>query len=138
MDATGLAEDDYSADIILATNDPANPTLTIPVSMTVTTWVGVDGDVPLNTIFFGAVPNPFSPATSLHFSLPRETHVDLRIYDVAGRLVRTLVSGSRPAGSNEVRWNGKDNGGQDIASGTYFARLIVDEEVEIKSLTLMR
>lgn len=138
MDATGLAEDDYWADIVLATNDPANPTLTIPVSMTVTTWVGVDGDVPLTTIFFGAVPNPFSPTTSLHFSLPRETDVDLRIYDVAGRLVRTLVSGSRPAGSNEVHWNGKDNAGQDIASGTYFARLIVDDEVEIKSLTLMR
>ena len=138
LDATGLAEDDYWADIVLATNDPANPTLTIPVSMTVTTWVGVDGDIPLATVFFGAVPNPFNPMTNLHFSLPRETRVDLKIYDVAGRLVRTLISGSRPAGLNEVRWNGKDDAGQEIASGTYFARLIVDEDVEIKSLTLVR
>jgi len=89
-------------------------------------------------VFFGAVPNPFNPATSLHFSLPRESHVDLEVYDVAGRLVRTLVSESRPAGPNEVHWNGKDNAGHDIASGTYFARLVVDEQVEIKSLTLVR
>ena len=138
LDATGLAEDDYTADINITTNDPANPTITIPVSMTVTTWVGVDGDLPLATVFFGAVPNPFNPSTSLHFSLPRESHVDLKIYDVAGRLVREVVSGSRPAGRNEVRWDGKDSAGQEIASGTYFARLIVDEQIEIKSLTLVR
>ena len=138
LDATGLAEDGYTADIIVATNDPANPTITIPVSMTVTTWVGVDEELPLATVFFGAVPNPFNPTTSLHFSLPRESHVDLKIYDVAGRLVREVVSGSRPAGPNEVRWDGKDSAGQEIASGTYFARLIVDEQIEIKSLTLVR
>ncbi|MCD4690850.1 S8 family serine peptidase [bacterium] len=138
LDATGLAEDDYTADIVLTTNDPAHPTITIPVSMTVTTWVGVEDDVPLTTIFFGAVPNPFNPMTSLHFSIPRESRVDLKIYDVAGRLVREVVSGSRPAGPNEVRWDGRDSAGQEIASGTYFARLIVDEQVEIKSLTLVR
>ncbi len=138
FDATGLAEDDYTADILIATNDPAHPTITVPVSMTVTTWVGVDDEVPLTMVFFGAVPNPFNPTTSLHFSLPRESRVDLNIYDVSGRLVRTLVSGSRAAGPNEVRWDGKDNAGQEIASGTYFARMVVDEQIEIKSLTLVR
>jgi len=138
MDATGLVEGEYDADVVIETNDPAHQTMTIPVSMTVTTWVGVDEDLPLATVFFGAVPNPFNPTTSLHFSLPRESRVDLNIYDVAGRLVRSLISGSRPAGLNEVRWDGKDSSGQEIASGTYFARLIVDEQVEIKSLTLVR
>jgi len=137
FDATGLAEDDYAADINITTNDPANPTITIPVTMTVTTWVGVD-DMPVETVFFGAVPNPFSPATSLHFSLPRPGHVDLNVYDVSGRLVRTLVSGTQSAGPNQVHWDGRDNNGEEIASGTYFARLIVDEQVEIKSLTLVR
>ena len=49
------------------------------------------------------MPNPFGPETSLHFSLPRDGRVDLRIYDVAGRLVRKLASGSRPAGENARR-----------------------------------
>jgi flagellar hook assembly protein FlgD len=89
-------------------------------------------------VFFGAVPNPFNPLTSLHFDLPRDSHVDLKLYDVAGHLVRSLVSGSRPAGANKVRWNGTDNAGHAVASGTYFARLVVDGQVEIKSLTLVR
>ena len=75
---------------------------------------------------------------NVHFNLPRDCHVDLKIYDIAGRLVRSLVSGSRPAGSNKVRWNGMDNADRAAASGTYFARLIVDDQVEIKSLTLVR
>jgi hypothetical protein len=99
---------------------------------------GVGDELTRAAIFFGAVPNPFNPMTSLHFSLPRDSHVDLKIYDVVGHLVRTLVSGSRPAGDNKVRWNGTDNSDRAVASGTYFARLIVEDEVEIKSLTLVR
>jgi len=99
---------------------------------------GVGEELPLAAIFFGAVPNPFNPMTSLHFSLPRDSHVDLKIYDVAGHLVRTLASGSRPGGANKVRWNGRDDSDRAVASGTYFARLLVDGQVEIKTLTLVR
>ena len=99
---------------------------------------GVGDELPRAVVFFGAVPNPFNPMTSLHFSLPNDSHVDLKIYDVAGRLVRTLASGPRPAGANRVRWNGTDDANHAVASGTYFARLVVEGEVEIKSLTLVR
>ena len=138
MDATYLEEGVYYADVSFATNDPDNLVVVVPVTMTVTPLTGIDDELPLAAVFFGAVPNPFNPSTSLHFSLPRDSDVDLKIYDVAGHLVRSLVSGSRPAGANSVRWNGTHDGGHAVASGTYFARLVVDGQVEIKSLTLVR
>lgn len=138
MDATNLLEGVYYADVIIASNDPDSPAVTVPVTLTVTSGTGVGGEVADGAVFFGAVPNPFNPATALHFSLPDESRVDLRIYDVAGRLVRSLVSGPRPAGPNKVVWDGTDDSGRAVASGTYFARLVVDKQAEIRSLTLVK
>jgi subtilisin family serine protease len=138
MDATELDPGEYQAELLLASNDPGNPVLVIPVALTVSSTAGVAEQQPRTLSFFGAVPNPFNPSTGLRFDLPADGNVELRIYDVAGRLVRSLLSGSRPAGANAVHWNGKDDAGRAVASGTYFARLIVDGQVEIKSLTLVR
>ncbi len=138
MNAANLDEGVYYADLSVTTNDPANPVVLVPVTLTVTTGTGIDDELPRAAVFFGAVPNPFNPMTSLHFDLPRDSRVELKVYDVAGHLVRSLISGSRPAGANKVRWNGTDDGGHAVASGTYFARLVVDGQVEIKSLTLVR
>ena len=55
----------------------------------------------------------------IDFSLPAAQTVSLRIYDERGRLVRTLVDGLAPEGDNHVRWDGKDNGGRNVASGVY-------------------
>jgi hypothetical protein len=138
LDATDLLEGLYYADVTIATNDLDNPEIVVPVTLTVTPQTGVEDVQAGSTVFFGAVPNPFSPETTLRFHLPREGQVDLRVYDVAGRLVRTLAEGPRPAGANEVRWNGKDDAGHAVASGTYFARMVFGDKVEIKSLTLVR
>ena len=138
MNATNLEEGVYYADLSFATNDPDNSVVVVPVTLTVTPVTGIGDELPRAAVFFGAVPNPFNPMTSLHFDLPRDSRVELKVYDVAGHLVRSLVSGSRPAGANNVRWNGTDNAGHAVASGTYFARLVVDGQVEIKSLTLVR
>ena len=138
MDATELEPGEYHADLSLATNDPGHPVLVIPVTLVVSSTAGVDGGLPRAVVFFGAVPNPFNPATSMQFNLSRDGRVDLKVYDVAGRLVRSLVSGSRSAGANTVNWDGKDDRGRAVASGTYFARLVVDGQAEIKSLTLVR
>ncbi len=138
MDATNLTEGVYYANVSFATNDPSNPVVVVPVTLTVGPLTGIGDEQARGVVFFGAVPNPFNPMTSLHFNLPSDSHVDLKIYDVAGRLVRTLASGPRPAGANRVRWNGTDDANHAVASGTYFARLVVEDEVEIKSLTLVR
>jgi len=69
-------------------------------------------------------PNPFGSATTIRFSLPAPGRVDLRVYDVAGRLVRTLLNGEpRESGFQQVRWDGTDAAGARVASGVYFYRV---------------
>ena len=84
------------------------------------------------------MPNPFNPQTTLRFTLPVEGFANLRLYDVRGRLVRTLVQGVRPGGLNEVLWNGRDQNGRASASGTYYARLEFQNWTSVKSLVLVR
>ena len=68
-------------------------------------------------------PNPFNPMTNIEFSLPRPGMVSLQVYDLTGRLMRTLVSGtSYDAGTHTVPWNGTDKDGRTVASGVYFYR----------------
>ena len=83
-------------------------------------------------------PNPFVRGTSISFSLPAATDVKLRIYDVQGRLVRTLVQGSQPAGRHVVAWDGADESGQSVASGMYFYRLAADDRQAQRKLLLLR
>lgn len=71
------------------------------------------------------VPNPLNGSTSISFELPEAGPVRLRVYDTAGRLVRTLVNDSRAAGSHTVAWDGRDDRGRDTASGIYFYELDV-------------
>ena len=62
-------------------------------------------------------PNPVQSATTITYNLPRGEHVTLEVYDMAGRRVRTLVSGHQAAGSHDVVWDGRDASGQRMASG---------------------
>lgn len=68
-------------------------------------------------------PNPFNPSTTLRFELARAGRASLRIYDLAGRRLRTLVDGVFAAGPQAVSWDGRDAAGRPLAAGVYFARL---------------
>jgi len=82
-------------------------------------------------------PNPFNPTTNIGFSLPHQASVSLNVYDVHGRLVRTLVSGEQYApGKYSLRWDGTSNGGQRVASGVYFARMQAGTYVATKKMVL--
>ncbi len=70
-----------------------------------------------------AEPNPFSDRTAIRFDLPSSGPVQLRIYDIRGRLVRRLLAETRESGSYAIPWNGRDDGGAPAASGVYVARL---------------
>ena len=69
-----------------------------------------------------AAPNPFVFETQVTYALPADGRVTLRIYTTAGRLVRTLVDASLPAGVRHARWDGKDAAGNPVASGVYFLK----------------
>jgi len=84
-------------------------------------------------------PNPFTPATDIRYSIPREGSVGLRVYDVGGRLVRTPVDEHRPAGWNRATWEGTDNNGHPVASGVYFYRLTLDgRSAETRKMVLLK
>ena len=95
-------------------------------------------DMPSAFTLTGAVPNPFNPQTTVHFNLPATQGVRLNIYDVQGRLVRTLLDEVRAAGANQVNWNGRDQAGRAAASSTYFARLESGGMTSVKPMVLVR
>jgi hypothetical protein len=72
------------------------------------------------------VPNPFNPSTEIKFNLPKAGLVELRIYDMRGRLVFTARPGAMPAGAQSVAWNGVDRRGGGVTSGVYFYQLFLD------------
>jgi hypothetical protein len=83
-------------------------------------------------------PNPFNPRTTIRFDLPVAGQARLSIYDLAGRLVRILVEGEIPAGSHEAVWDGRDESGRAVPSGSYLARLVAGGKVEGVRLSLVR
>jgi hypothetical protein len=88
-----------------------------------TTGTGVPDDVVGRSWLAPPSPNPFNPTTMIRFCLGVGGRTDVRIYDVSGRVVRTLVDAELPAGEHEVVWNGKSDAGSSAASGVYFIRL---------------
>ena len=90
----------------------------------------VPGEVqtaPRVTILHGNSPNPFNPATTIRFDLARPGHVSLRIYDIGGRLVRTLVDEPLAHRHNEIRWDGADDSGRMVPTGLYVCRLTSED-----------
>jgi hypothetical protein len=84
------------------------------------------------------VPNPFNPRTTVYFDVAVAGRVDVRVYSLSGRLVRTLVSGEMPAGSHEVMWDGTDGAGRTVASGTYLVRLVAIDRTDSRSMVLLK
>jgi len=83
-------------------------------------------ELPQATRLLGNAPNPFNPETEIHFALsPADASapVSLRVYDVRGQHLRTLVAGVLPAGPQAVTWDGRDDQGRTTPSGVYFYRL---------------
>ena len=83
-------------------------------------------------------PNPFNPEATIRFELARDTQVTLRAYDVRGRAVRTILSGYLAAGPREVRWDGRDESGRSLPSGTYFLRLQAGRDSRSSTVTLLK
>jgi hypothetical protein len=84
-------------------------------------------------------PNPFNPTTTIHYNVKAGGgQVSLRVFDVSGRVVRTLVDGRQSEGSKSVTWNGTNDRGQRVASGIYFYRMIAPDFSQTKKMVLLR
>ena len=84
-------------------------------------------------------PNPFNPLTTVRYETKQPGRVRLAVFDVQGRLVKTLVDGAVPAGEHTVPWNGQTYTGSAAASGVYYYRLSTESGyVESRRMVLMR
>ncbi len=83
-------------------------------------------------------PNPFNLETNISYSLKEEAAVSLKIYNIRGQLVKTLVQERKPAGFYTVGWNGTNQNGETVASGVYLYRLNVGEENFTKKMSLLK
>jgi hypothetical protein len=83
-------------------------------------------------------PNPFNPVTTIRYSLGENTQVSLKIYNVHGQLIRTLVSGEQTEGLKSVIWDGKNDLGQSVASGIYIYRLEAGSLLQSRKMLLTR
>ena len=84
------------------------------------------------------VPNPFNPSTKILFTLATDQQAKVRIYDLTGRLVRTLLEEHLSAGSHAEIWDGRDSTGRSVASGAYYVRLETGDEVSSRKVMLLK
>lgn len=102
------------------------------------TGVGDTPAVPAATALVSIHPNPFNPQTRIAYDLAADGPVRLEIFDLRGKRVRTLIATAQPAGRHEAAWNGQDDSGQSVASGTYVARLVAGEARFAGKLVLLK
>jgi hypothetical protein len=93
---------------------------------------------PGQTALLGNYPNPFNPVTTIRYELSEEAHVTLRVYDMLGQLVRTLVDEQQSAGYRQVVWDGTNDAGQKVASGVYVYRMTDGKFNETRWMLLLK
>ncbi len=97
-----------------------------------------DLELPDNPFLLSNYPNPFNASTTISFSLPVTGDVRLEIYDIAGRLVKTLADGEMNSGEHIIAWDGTDKAGDSVASGIYFYSLASDNKIKTNRMLLLK
>ncbi len=99
---------------------------------------GLPDDTPTAMILSQNFPNPFNPGTQLNYELPRAGLVRINIFDVKGRQITTLVNEIKDAGQFFIKWQGMDGQGHRVPSGLYFARMEFEQQIQTRTMTLVR
>lgn len=95
-------------------------------------------EIPKKFKLYSNYPNPFNPSTRIRYDLPFDTKVSLRIYNLLGQAVRTLVHESQRAGSQVVIWDGKNDFGHSVSSGIYFYRIQASQFVKSRKMMFLK
>jgi Zn-dependent metalloprotease len=83
-------------------------------------------------------PNPFNPSTTIRYALPTDSHVSLKIYNMLGQLVITLVDDKQTSGFKEVVWDGRNKAGLMVTSGMYIYRIVAGNFVKTQKMTFVK
>jgi hypothetical protein len=108
-------------------------------TITSPTGAGVVGDI-VPTVFAlrQNAPNPFAGTTMLRFDVPKDVKVKMSVFDIRGRLVKSLVDETLPAGRYSIGWDGRDSNGDQVASGVYFYKIQAGQWNDTKRMVLVR
>ncbi len=128
-----VLDDAYSVDFVSAgLRGAENDDLTAELK-------GVSSDeVPASFKLVQNTPNPFNPVTTVGYHVPSESRVTIRVYDVTGRLVTTLVDGVVEPGRHTVAWNGTSDTGESVGSGVYFCTMETPDYHGSQKMTLLK
>ena len=134
INSTNLSEGEYSLNLRINTNAPANDSISIPVNLVRYLSV-VDNQIPDDYMLYPAYPNPFNPSTSIRFDIPKNTNekVQLHIFDIKGRLVENLLSKRLQAGTRTMRWTPSNK-----SSGIYFLKMKTEDYQKTYKMILMK
>ena len=89
-------------------------------------------------VIYQNYPNPFNPSTTIQYSIPTAGNVEARIFDIQGRLVRSLSKSYQQAGTHSLVWDSRCNSGIVVASGTYFCQVLFNQTALVKKLVLIK
>jgi hypothetical protein len=101
------------------------------------TGVG-DEFLPTDYALYQNYPNPFNPSTIISYALPKQSNVTVKIYDMLGREVKTLVDDFKNAGMHEITWNADNNYGSKVSSGTYIYVIKAGEFYQAKKMIMLK
>jgi hypothetical protein len=126
-DATAEAGKTYSYRVLIL--DDGQPVTSFETSITTP---------PYELALYQNYPNPLNPSTRIDLTLDADGPVSLRIYDISGRIVRTVLAGDKAAGTYTEEWDGRNDIGNDVASGIYFIRLTAGNRTLTRKAVLVR
>ena len=99
---------------------------------------GGQTDLPQEYVLYNNYPNPFNPETNIKYEIPENSNVTIKIYNMLGHEVKTLINEEKTAGIYQVQWDGRDDSGQFMASGMYVYRLFTDDFIASRKMSLMK
>ena len=141
MTSAELDYGEFSASLIVTTNDPNKQVMKVPVRLTVTSSLSsaLDRETFLPRVFalYQNYPNPFNPATMIKYDIPKTVPVNLTVYNILGEQVAMLVDENQPAGNYTIRWDCRTKHGI-AASGIYFVVIRAGDFTKTLKMTLMK
>ena len=130
----------YTSNLFVISNDSEMDTLIVPVSGVgiMLARIELDAQLPHTLVLYPNYPNPFNPVTTLRYDLPEQTHVNITVYDMLGRQVKTLINHTQDAGYKSVIWNATNDYGKPVSAGIYLYQIQAGEYISTKKMVLLK
>ena len=94
--------------------------------------------MPKQFALYPAYPNPFNPTTTLRYELPEDAIVNITIYDMVGRIIRTLVNDSQTAGYKSIQWNATNDRNEPVSTGLYLYTIQAGKFTQTEKMVLLK